>query len=80
MVKKQLTISFLGRKMFLSVSSEKDQIHTFQEAVFFVNNTLKATGLLNIVKKKLVGTLLMVSGLNFALRSLAVSVLCSEAR
>ena len=34
--------------MFLSVSSEKDQIHTFQEAVFFVNNTLKATGLLNI--------------------------------
>ena len=48
MVKKQLIISFLGRKMFLSVSSKKDQIHTFQEAVFFVNNTLKAIGLLNI--------------------------------
>ena len=33
-----------------------------------------------MLKKKLVGTLLMVSGLNFALKSLAVSVLCSQAR
>ena len=26
----------------------KDQIHTFQEHVFSVNNSLKATGLLNV--------------------------------
>ena len=26
----------------------KDQIHTFQELVFSVNNILKATGLLNV--------------------------------
>ena len=44
--------------------------------IFFFNSDVAFL----MLKKKLVGTWLMVSGLNFALRSLAVSVLCSQAK